>query len=103
MFGPGVAASAAHARQKSSQDSSGIMRASNALDRERRRFAAADAKRRHAALAIVFAHRAEQRYDDARTRRADRMAERAGAAMHVHAVARDAVLLHRGHRHDGEG
>ena len=53
-------------------------------------------------LLAVLAQRAEQRHQDARARRADRMAERAGAAVHVDLVVRQAVLLHRRHRHHGE-
>src|SRR6185437_13844684 len=99
MFGPGVAASAMHATQNSNHVVVEITAiSSRALDRERRRLAAADAKRRNAALATVLAQGAKQRHDDPRARRADRMAERAGAPVNVDPVARDAVLLHRRHR-----
>src|SRR6185437_9685769 len=65
---------------------------SDALDRERRRLAAADAERRDAAPAAALAQRAEQRHDDARARCADRVAERARAAVNVDALARNAVF-----------
>jgi hypothetical protein len=52
---------------------------------------------RHAALAAALAQRAEQRDDDARARGADRMAERAGAAVHVDLVVRQVELAHRRH------
>src|SRR5665213_4194417 len=60
--------------------------ASQALDRQRRRLAAADAQRRDAAPAAGLAQRAQQRDDDARAGRADRMAERACAAVDVDLV-----------------
>ena len=66
-------------------------------------FAAADAQARHAALQPVLAQRADQRHDDARAGGADRVAERAGAAVHVDLVVRQAVLLHRRHGHHREG
>src|SRR3954470_714015 len=49
-------------------------------------FAAADAEAGHAALQAALAQRAEQRHQDARARGADRMAQRAGAAVDVHLV-----------------
>src|SRR5689334_19852686 len=90
MLGPGVAASATQAAQNNNQVSSGIIAvppwhlrqrsnqcpagpatryhhgdrgaSSNALDCERRRFAAADAKRGDAARLVLLAQRAEQRH-----------------------------------------
>src|SRR5207237_9385010 len=75
---------------------------SSELDRHRRRFAAADAKRRDAALLAVLAKRADQRDDDARTRRADRMTDGARAAVDVDTLVRNGVFLHRRHRPAGE-
>ena len=57
----------------------------------------------HAALEAVLSQRADQRDQDARARRADRMAQRAGAAVHVDLVVRQLVLLHRRHGDHGEG
>ena len=61
---------------------------SDQFDRHRRGFAAADAQAGDAALAAVLAQRAEQRHQDARARGADRMAQRAGAAVDVDLVVR---------------
>ena len=47
--------------------------------------------------------RTEQRDDDARARGADRVAERAGAAVHVDDLVRQPELRHRRHRDRGEG
>src|SRR6478609_7985001 len=58
------------------------------LDRERRRLAAADAERGDALLPAVLLQRAEQRDDDSRAARADRMAERDRAAVHVDDLVR---------------
>ena len=104
MLGPGVATSATQARQNRSQVSSGQHRSA----RQTSSIAIAVASpppmqsARDAALLAVLAQRAEQRHEDPRARRADRMTERAGAAVHVDLVVRDAVLLHRRHRHDRE-
>ena len=54
-------------------------------------------------LCPYLLQRAQQRHQDARAGRADRMAERAGAAVHVHLVVRQAELLHRRHGDHGEG
>ena len=75
---PGVAMSAAHAATNTSQVASGITELAISTA-ERRRLAAADAERRDAALVPALAQRAEQRDDDARARRADRMAVSAHA------------------------
>src|SRR4029453_18949782 len=98
MFGPGVAASAAHARQNRSQVSSGIivggsldyLRAAGScdLDRHRGGFAAADAQRSDAALLAVLAQRAQQGDNDPRAGCADRVTERACAAVDVDALMR---------------
>ena len=53
------------------------------LDGDRRRFSAADAERREAALLAVPAERVDERRQDACTRRADRVAERARAARYA--------------------
>src|SRR5262245_30705917 len=45
--------------------------------------AAADAQRRQALLGVALLHLVEQRHENARPRRADRMAERDGAAIDV--------------------
>src|SRR5450755_633855 len=66
--------------------------ASEHLDRERRRLAAADAQRRHALLLVRLAQRAEQGDDDARAAGADRVAERDRAAVHVDDLVRQLEL-----------
>jgi hypothetical protein len=66
-------------------------------------FAAADAKRRRAAFKPVFLKGRKQRHDDSGTRRADRMAKRAGAAMHIDLFVRQGKLLHRRHGDHREG
>src|SRR5947208_15460421 len=48
--------------------------------------AAADAQRRQALLGVTFLHFVEQRHENARARRADRVAERDGAAIDVDPV-----------------
>ena len=65
---------------------------SNPLDRHRCALAAADADRRDAALEAVRFQRIEQGYHDARAGSADRVAERAGAAMDVELLARNAQI-----------
>jgi aldose sugar dehydrogenase len=76
---------------------------SDPLDRHRRAFAAADADRGEAGRAVVPLERVEQRHQDARPGRADRVAERAGAAVHVQPIVRRAGHRHEGHRHHREG
>src|SRR5208337_4824541 len=66
-------------------------------------FAAADAQRGDAALQSVFRQRRHQSDQDARARGADRMAERAGAAMDIHLVMRQIEIAHRRHGDDGKG
>src|SRR5207247_6499446 len=56
------------------------------LDQERVALAAAGADRREAEPAAVAAKLVDHRPEDSRPRRADRMAERHGAAVHVHPV-----------------
>src|SRR5690606_4105794 len=74
-----------------------------ALDRHRSRFAAADAQRGYALLQVVLPHGIDERRDDPRTRRTDRMAERARTTVNVHLVGRQIELLHRRHGDDREG
>src|SRR3954470_8334474 len=73
------------------------------LKRHRGGLAAADAKACHPALQAALAQCAEQRDQDARARSADRMAKRASAAVDVHPVVRQPVLLHGRHGDYGEG
>src|SRR5450830_1470650 len=72
------------------------------FDRHRRRFAAADAQGRHAALAAGFLQGAQQGDDGARARGADRVAQRARAAVDVDLAVRNVEVVHGGHRHGGE-
>src|ERR1700732_448020 len=65
--------------------------------------AAANAKRRRAAFQPIFLQGRKQRHDDSGPRRADRMAERAGAAMHIDLFMRDTEFPHRGHGDYREG
>src|SRR5688572_18301503 len=76
---------------------------SNQLERHGGGLATADAKARHAALQAVLAQAADQGHERARARGADRMAERAGAAVDVVLVVRQVVLLHRRHGDHREG
>ena len=50
----------------------------------------------------VLLQRVQQRDDDARAGGADRMAERAGAAVHVDLLVRQAEVAHGRHGDDGE-
>ena len=59
------------------------MLASDALEKEREAHAARDAERGEAARGLAAAHLVEQRDDDPRPCRADGMAERDRAAVHV--------------------
>src|SRR5258708_3506363 len=65
--------------------------------------AAADAERRDATLQVMRFERMQQRHDQACSRRADGMSERAGAAIDVQSVAGDPEVALRRHRHDREG
>jgi hypothetical protein len=47
--------------------------------------------------------RVDQRDHDARTARADRVTQRAGAAVDVDDLVREIQLLHQRHRHHGKG
>src|SRR6185312_12963072 len=71
-------------------------------DRQRGRFAAADAQRRDTFLAAARLERVNQGDDQTRAGRADRMAERARAAVDVELVVRHAEFAHRRHRHHRE-
>ena len=66
-------------------------------------FAAADAEGGDAASQILRFERMQQRDDQAGAGGADGMAERAGAAIDVELLARDAEIALRRHRHHGEG
>src|SRR5512134_1342336 len=96
---PGVAFSTSTVRTNSPRSwvpnmlaSSADVAGSEHLKRHGGCFAAADAECRHAALAAGLFQRAEQRHDDARARRADRVSERAGTTMDVHLVVRQLVF-----------
>src|SRR6478735_2279745 len=65
------------------------------LHRNRGRFAAADAQARDAALETLLLQRVDQRDEDARAARADRVAKRGRAAVHVDLVVRNADVAHR--------
>src|SRR5574337_493270 len=73
------------------------------FERHGGRFAAADAQAGNAALAAALAQGVDQRDDDARTRRTDRVTEGAGAAVHVHLVRRQAERVDGEQRDDREG
>src|SRR5207344_3266543 len=73
------------------------------LDRHCGGFAAAYAQRSHAALSATRPERGDQRHQNARARRADRVAERAGAAVDIDLLVRKAEIAHRGHGDDREG
>src|SRR5437868_4339815 len=60
-------------------------------------FAAADAQRRDAAFQIVRFQRVQQRHDQPRAGGADRMAERAGAAIDIEFFTGDAEVALRSH------
>src|SRR6185312_16200856 len=55
-------------------------------DAEGNRVAAAEAERGEAAVHVAVLHGIEKRRQHARAARADRMAERDGAAVHIHVV-----------------
>src|SRR6185437_16077520 len=82
--------------------SSGGRRGLEGLDRHRRRFAPANAERRDAALEPPCAKRRDQRHQYARARGADRVAERAGAAIDVDLLVRKPKVAHRRHGDDCE-
>src|ERR1700682_5335536 len=75
---------------------------SHPLDRHRGRFTATDTECGDAALPSLLPEGANQRDEDPRTRRTDRMAQRTGATVHVDELVPDPVLLHCRHGHDGE-
>src|SRR5689334_9372590 len=75
---------------------------SSQLHRHGRRFATADAKARHAALAAGLLQRVDKRDENAGAAGADRVTERGRAAVHVDLAVVDAEVLHREHRDAGE-
>src|SRR5690606_41281125 len=75
-------------REAPPDEAGGAARSVMALDRHRSRFAAADAQRGYALLQVVLPHGIDERRDDPRTRRTDRMAERARTTVNVHLVGR---------------
>src|SRR5579863_9346121 len=76
---------------------------SDQFHRHRRRLSTTYAERRDAALAAGSLEGVDERHQDARTARADGVAEGAGAAVHVHLGALQLELGHGGHGHHGEG
>src|ERR1700694_5196318 len=72
---------------------------SHEFDGDRRRFAAADAEARDAALLSPRAPRVQTGSPDSGPRRADRMPERTGSAVDIHLLMIQAQVFHRGHRH----
>src|SRR6476619_7515095 len=71
---------------------------SEQLDGKCRGLAAADAQRGDAASATAGLERMQQRHEQARAARADRMAERDRAAVDVELLVRYAEVVHRRHR-----
>ncbi len=76
---------------------------SEQFNRHCRGLAAADAQRGDALLEPALPQRAQQGHDDARARRADGVAQRHRAAVHVHDLMRQLVFPHRRHGDGGEG
>src|ERR1700675_3034436 len=74
----------------------------DALDCDRRGFAAANAQGRHPAGQAMALEGVQQGHDDARAGGADRMAERAGAAMNVEPILGNAEIALCGHGDDRE-
>src|SRR6266566_1853597 len=74
----------------------------DALDCDRGGFAAADAECRYAPLEVLRLQRMQQCDDQPGASGADRMAERAGAAMDVELVAGNGEIALRRHRHHGK-
>src|SRR6185503_10046470 len=72
------------------------------FDRHGGGFAAADAEAGNAPFQAFGLQRRNQGGEDARTRSADRMAKRTGAAMNVEAVGWNVELAHRRQRHHSE-
>ncbi|EAZ58424.1 hypothetical protein PA2G_01665 [Pseudomonas aeruginosa 2192] len=83
--------------------SSSLPASAQALDGDRGRLAAADADRRHAAFQVVLLQGVEQGHDDPRAGRADRMAQRTGAAVDVEALVGQVEVAHCRHADHGEG
>src|SRR5262245_3755505 len=73
-----------------------------ALDHQRDALAAADAERREAEPRVPIRHGVEERHQDARAARADRMPEGDGATVDVDARLRDAQLPQHAERLRGE-
>src|ERR1700674_709805 len=73
-----------------------------AFDGNRGGFAAADAEAGYAARKALALERGQERHDQARAGRADRMTERAGAAVNIDARVVEAKVAHGGHDHDRE-
>jgi hypothetical protein len=73
------------------------------FDRDRGGFAAADAERGDAALEVLRLERMQQRDNQPSAGGADRMAERAGAAIDVELFPGNAEIALRRHRHHSEG
>src|ERR1700730_11367100 len=73
------------------------------LDRDRGGFTAADAEWGDAALEVLRLERVQKRDDQPCAGGADRMAERAGAAIDVELFSGDAEVALRRHRHHREG
>ena len=66
------------------------------FDRHRHPQPAADAQRRQAASSIPFLHLVQQRDEDARAGRTNRMSERDGAAVHVQLLERNGQVAENG-------
>src|SRR5579885_3114137 len=73
------------------------------LHQHRQRLAAADAEARDAAPAPACLQRVQERRENARARRSDRMAERHGPAVDVHPRRVQTQLALDGQGHGGEG
>src|SRR5437016_1366340 len=76
--------------------------ASAPLDDQRDPLPAADAERGDTEPRVTVLHGVEERHQHARAARTDGMAERDGAAVHVHAILRDAELAQHAERLRGE-
>src|SRR5579872_4132742 len=76
---------------------------SEQLDGDCGGFASSDAQTRNAALQTALSQRMQQGHENARTRRTDGMAERAGPAIHIDLFMRQIELAHHREGHDGKG
>src|SRR5690606_18839682 len=88
----GTAGGQENLRHRSSRFRWRFVYVSDALDRKRDGVATAEAERRDTALRVALLQRVQQCDQDARARRADRVTERDGAAVHVDAVPVPAQL-----------